>query len=182
MNGDVIAFLIDRINRCDVLYVSGKHPRCFDRNKRVIAVYFHAKRCSCVCNLCADGAQSDNTKLFAADLMTGKFLFRLLHIFGDIFIVLLLLAPVDAADYVSGSQQHASQHQLFDTVCIGARCIEYDNTSLRTLVKRNVVDARSGTCNGTQSLRKFQIMHGSTADQNALCLRQVVSHLIIFGQ
>ena len=85
----------------------------------------------CIRDLHADGAQSDNTKLFAADLMTGKFLFRLLHIFGDIFIVLLLLAPVDAADYVSGSQQHASQHQLFDTVCIGARCIEYDNTSLR---------------------------------------------------
>ena len=180
MNGDVIAFLIDRINRCDVLYVSGKHPRCFDRNKRVIAVYFHAKRCSCVCNLCADGAQSDNTKLFAADLMTGKFLFRLLHIFGDIFIVLLLLAPVDAADYVSGSQQHASQHQLFDTVCIGARCIEYYHTFFCTVLYRNIVDTCTCTCDYLHTLRKLHVMHFCTSYKDCITLLQIFAFLIFF--
>ena len=50
----------------------------------------------------ADRAQTDHAQLLALDLMSGKCLLALLHGLGDVGVILILLAPPDAAHDIPG--------------------------------------------------------------------------------
>ena len=58
-------------------------------------------------------------------------------------------APFDTSDNISGSQEQTRENKLLYTVLICARCIEYDDAFLRTLVERDIVDSGSGSGDGS---------------------------------
>ena len=55
----------------------------------------------CVCDFDTDRTKSDDTKLLALNLCTGKFLLFLLGSLGNILITLIRDHPVNTADDIS---------------------------------------------------------------------------------
>ena len=100
----------------------------------------------CICHKLADGTKADDTEFLSADLTAGKFLFLFFCRFCDVAVFFVTLHPFDTACDITGCQQHAGKHELFDTVCICTRCIEYDDTFFCAFVQRDIVDSGTGSC------------------------------------
>ena len=49
----------------------------------------------------ADGAETDNSELFAADFIAGELFLFFFHSLGKVFCILLTLQPFDSADDIS---------------------------------------------------------------------------------
>ena len=178
MDGDIITFLENDVRVGDMLYIPGQSPGRVDGNIRVVSVYLHSQMGGCVGNLRPDGAQADNSQLLALNLAASKCLLALLCILGDVVILRIGLAPLDTAHDIAGCHEHACDHQLLYAVGIGSRCIKYNDALLGAGVQRNIVDTCSRTAHCQQVLRKFHIMHGSTAHQDGVSISCLVCHLI----
>ena len=179
MDCDVITVFVDRIHIHNVLYRSGQHPRRIYGDKRIIAVNFHSESRSSVRNLTADRTETDDAKLLALDLVSCKGLFAFLHLLADIFFPSMFSAPFDTSDNISGSQEQTRENKLFYTVLICARCIEYDDAFLRTLVERDIVDSGSGSGNGLESSREFCLVERRTADQDSFRVLNIIYKFIV---
>ena len=179
MNSDVIALLVDRVDVHDVLYGAGQHPCRVDGDERVVSVYFHSESCSRIRYLAADRAESDDTELFALDLISCKGFLALFHLLCDIFLTCMLSAPFHAADDVSGCQEQACKYKLFYTVLICTWCVEYNDSLFRALIERDVVDSGSGSRDRLKSLREFCLMKGCAADHDSFRIFDVIYKCII---
>ena len=84
----------------------------------------------------------------------------LLRSLGNIGIASGGFDPVDAADHVSGSQQHTRQHQLLDAVGIGSGGVEHHHALLRAFVKRDIVHARACPGHSQKAGGDLYLMHG----------------------
>ena len=164
MNSDVIAVFIDRIHIHDMFYGAGQHPCGVDGDKRVVAVNFHSEGCGSVRYLTADGTETDDSELFALDLVSGKGLFALLHLLADVLFACMFSAPLDTADNIPGGQEQACKHKFLYTVLVRARCVEYNDTFLRALIKRDIVDSGSGSGDSLESSREFCLVERRAAD------------------
>ena len=179
MDSDVIAVFVDRIHIHNVLYRSGQHPRRIYGDKRVIAVNFHSESSSSVRNLTADRTETDDAKLLALDLVSCKGLFAFLHLLADIFFPGMFSAPFDTSDNISGSQEQTRENKLLYTVLICARCIEYDDAFLRTLVERDIVDSGSCSGDGLESSREFCLVKRRAADQDSFRVLNIIYKFIV---
>ena len=179
MDCDVIALFVDRIHVHNVLYRSGQHPRRIYGDKRIIAVNFHSESSGSVRDLTADRTKTDDAKLFAPNLVSGKGFFALLHLLADIFFPGMFSAPLDTSDNISGSQEQTRENKLLYTVLICARCIEYDDAFLRTLVERDIVDSGSCSGDGLESSREFCLVKRRAADQDSFRVLHIIYKFIV---
>ena len=88
-------------------------------------------------------------------------------------------APPDTTDNVSGCQEQACENKLLYTVLICARCIEYDDAFLRTLVERDIVDSGSGSGDGLESSREFCLVERRAADQDSFRILNIIYKFIV---
>ena len=179
MNGDVVTLKINLVNIGSVVYISGKLPCCFYRNKRVITVYFHAKGNSCICYQNTDGSKTDDTQFLSFDLTARKLFLLLLGKLLNLFVLTLRLYPVNTSYNISGCQQKSRDHQLFYTICIGTRCIEDCNTLLRAFSKRNIIYSCSCSSDHAELLRQVHVMHDSTSYQHCIRILNFICFCII---
>ena len=180
MDGDIIAGTVDIFHVLDMMNVTGQIPCRIDRNVRIVSVYFHAKMGCCICYKLTDRAKSDDTELLSADLTAGKFLFLFFCCLCNVAVFFVALHPLNTACNIAGCKQHAGKHQLFDAICIGSRCVEYNDTLLCAVGKRNVVDTGSCSCYGKEALRQLHAVHGCTSDENRIGSLQALGLLIVF--
>ena len=180
MDSDVIAGAVDIFHVLDVMNVAGQVPCCIDRNVWIVSVYFHTKMGGCICHKLADGTKADDTEFLSADLTAGKFLFLFFCCLCDVAVFFVALHPFDTACDITGCQQHTGKYKLFDTICIGSRCIEDHDTLLCAVGKRNVVDAGSCSCYSEEALRQLHAVHGCTSDENRIGSLQTLGLLIVF--
>ena len=88
-------------------------------------------------------------------------------------------APFDTSDNISGSQEQTRENKLLYTVLICARCIEYDDAFLRTLVERDIVDSGSGSGDGLESSREFCLVKRRAADQDSFRVLNIIYKFIV---
>ena len=174
MNGDDIALFINFLHIQYMLYIPAQIPGRIHRHIRIITIHFHSQMFGHICHLDTDSPQADDTKLLTLNLGTCKVFLGLLRIFRDILIGHIFLHPFNTSRYITGCQQHTCYHKFFHTIRISTRCIKNHNTFLGTLIQWNIIDARSCTRNGNQTLRQFHIMHRRTSDQDAIGLRHIL--------
>ena len=170
MDGDVIALAVDLIQRFAVFDGSGQVPCCINGDERVISVDFHSKMCCRVCNHGSNRTKSDNTQFLTADLTSCKLFFLFLSQFVDVFFVFFMCYPLNTSNDITRSKEHSCKNKFLNTICICARCIEYYDTVLCTLLNRNVVDTCACTCDNLDILRDLHIMHLGTSYQNCICI------------
>ena len=182
MDRDIIAHIIDVLDADHMVDAAGQMPRGVNRDIGVVAVDLHTQIDRCVGDLYADGAQSDDAELFALQLRTGKSLLLFLGDLCDVLVVPVGAHPVDTFHDVTGGQEHTGKDKLLDAVSVGTGSIEHDDTLLRALVNRDIVDtcARAGDRKGL--VGEFHSVHGSTSDQNSVCLLYVVGELVLIGE
>ena len=179
MDSDVITVFVDRVHVHDMFYGARQHPCGVDGDKRVIPVNFHSESRGSVCDLTADRTETDDAELLALDLVSCKGLFAFLHLLADIFFPGMFSAPFDTSDNISGSQEQTRENKLLYTVLICARCIEYDDAFLRTLVERDIVDSGSGSGDGLESSREFCLVKRRAADQDSFCVLNIIYKFIV---
>ena len=69
-----------------------------------------------------------------------------------------------------------------DAIGVGTGSIKYYDTLFRTFIQRNVVDSGTGSRYCQQVFRQIHLMHGSTANQNALCVIHIIGYFIVCCQ
>ena len=179
MDCNVITVFVDRVHVHDMFYGARQHPCGVDGDKRVIPVNFHSESRGSVCDLTADRTETDDAELLALDLVSCKGLFAFLHLLADIFFPSMFSAPFDTSDNISGSQEQTRENKLLYTVLICARCVEYDDALLRTLVERDIVDSGSGSGDGLESSREFCLVKRRAADQDSFCVLNIIYKFIV---
>ena len=179
MDGDVIAFAID-IGKVGNMLNCWQHlPGSIDGNEQIVTHDLHAETERCVRNFSADRTKAENTERLAFDLAPSELLLRLFSGLTDHRILSVLLAPFDTAHDATACEQHAAQHELLHRISIRAWCIEHNDAFFGTTLERDVVYARTSTCDREQILRELHIEHACTAHENTLCSFNVVSEFII---
>ena len=134
MKGNIITLFENIFHIGDMFDLSGKLPCGIYRNIWIISVYFHTKINRSVGNHCSDGSQTDDTEFLSFDLAAGKLFFLFFCQFSNIFVIFFLFYPFHTAYDITGCKEHAGDYHFFDTVCVGSRCIEYDDTLLCTIL------------------------------------------------
>ena len=147
---------------------AGEVPGGIDGHIRIVAVDVHAETGGRVRDTHADGAQADDAELFALDLDAGELLLLFLHALGDVRIVPVGADPVHAFHDIAAGKQHAGKNQLAHAVCVGAGGVEDHDSSFCTLLKRNIVDARTGSGDGIEVVAEIHVVHGGASDQNSV--------------
>ena len=145
----------------------------------IISVNIHAHMYCSICNKYTDGSQSDNTELLAWNLCSCKVLFLLLGCLCNILIVLVCKTPVDTSNDISWCIKHSGKHKLLNTVCIGSRCVEYNDSLLGTLVKRNIVYSCTCSCHSKHLVTKLHVMHSGTSYKCCICILNIINLFII---
>ena len=161
---------------------SGKSPCRINRHIRIISIHIHAKVCRCIGNQNSDCSKTDHSKFLSFQLTACKCFLRLFCVFGNIAVFFIFLYPANTANDISGCEQHACQHQFFNSVCVCTRCIKYNNTFFCASLQWNVIHAGSGSCHCFQIFWKFHLMHNSASDQNRICFFRLVYRCIFFCQ
>ena len=182
MDGNIIAYGIQLFIGLHHRDVTGHVQGMLHRQIWITSIYIHTETVRRICHLYANGSQTDDPKLLSFDLSPGKSLFRLLSRLCYTSVAFVLLAPLDTARNVTGSQQHRSDHKLLYPIGIGSRRIEYDDSLIGTFFQRDIVDTRTRPGDGKQMLWQIHIMHDGTPYQNRLRLRHSICHLIIICQ
>ena len=182
MDGDIVALLVNFVHAGDVLHIPVQHPGGVHRYVGVVAVDFHTQGSGRVGHLGSDGAQADNAQLLTLDLTAREGFLALLSGLGNVLVVRVAPAPLDAPDQIPGGDQHAGQHHFLHAVGICPGGVEHHDALLGAGVQGNVVDSGSGSGHGQQTLRQLHLMHVGAAHQNALRLPNAVGHHVVLGQ
>ena len=182
VNGDKITLAVNLLIGFHKSDVPGHIQRIIHGKIWVASIYFHSKTVCRICHQHTDGSKTDNTKFFTGDLGSGKCLLRLFRCLGDISILFIVFHPLDTTDDIAGSKDHRCYNQLFYTIGISSRCIEYDDSLFRTLLQRNIVDAGAGSRHGGQVIRQLHIVHGGASHQHSLCCIYILHNLIFIIQ
>ena len=88
-------------------------------------------------------------------------------------------APLDTSDNISGSQEQTRENKLFYTVFVCARCVKYNDSFLRALIQRNIVDPGSGSRDSLESFWKLCLVERCTADQDSFRALNIIYKLIV---
>ena len=168
MDGDVVARAEDVFQIGDVVNGAGNLPCGAHGNERIVAVYVHAQLNGGVGNLGAYRAQADNAQLLALDLLAGELLLGLFGRLGDVLVVGIFTAPIDASQDVAAAQKKCAQDDLLNGVGIGARGVEHHDAFIGAAIERDVVHAGASAGNGAKTGRELHVVHGSAANKNAL--------------
>ena len=182
MDGDVITVAVNLVDVSDVTNAAGKTPCCLNGDERIVTEDFHTEVYSCICNHNTDGTETDDTQFFSINLIAGELLLLFLHLFSQIFCALLLFKPLNSAYDVAGRKKHTCYDKLLDTVCIGTRCIEYNNSLFRAFIERDVVYACTCAGDRDESIRQFHVLHIGTSDENSISFRDRVSFFKVIWQ
>ena len=142
-------------------------------------IYIHSQLSGGIGQRTADGTKADNAQFFVTDLMTRKLGLALLYQFCHIRTVFDGLYPVDTADNVTAGKEHTAESCFLNAVRICAGSVEYNNTLLSTLVKRNVVDTCAGSCNRLQVVAELHIVHDSGTNHDRVGIFDILGNRII---
>ena len=182
MDRDIITDIVNILDTDHMVDAAGQVPCGINRDIGIVAIDLHAQIDRCVGDLYADGAQADDAQLLALKFRSGKSLLLFLCNLCDVLVVPVGAHPVDAFHDITGSQEHTGKDKLLDAVCVGTGGIEYDDTLLRALVDRDIVDTctRAGDRKGL--VGEVHSVHGGASDQNAVCLLYVFGELVLIGK
>ena len=168
MDGDVIAHLI---NGLEIHNLDGgiQHQRVLHGQIGVVAIDVHAQLYGGICHLYTDRTQTDDAQVLAHDLGADELALALLY---QLFHIAVRLGesgnPLNAADYVTGSQHQCADYQLLDGVGVGAGGVEHHDTGFGALVQRNVVGTGTGAGNGAEVGAECHLVHVGGTNQNAV--------------
>ena len=163
-----------------MMNTSGKSPCRIYRHIWIVSIYIHAKMCCSICHKHTDCSKTDNSKFLSLQFLSSKCFFRLFGIFGYVSILFILLHPVDAANDISGCQQHTGDYQFFYSICISSRCIKYNNSLFRTFLKRDIIHTCTGSCDCFQICCKFHFVHCRTSYQDRISRLRCAYRCIVF--
>ena len=151
---------------------AGDFPCGTYRNERIVAVYVHAQLNCGVGNFGANSTQADNAQLLALDFLASKLLLCLFSGLGDVFVIRILAAPFNAAQNVTAAQQKCAKHDFLNCIGVCTRGVEDHDAFVSATIERDVVHASARARNSAKTSGEFHIMHGGTANKNALCFIQ----------
>ena len=171
---DEIACAVDRLDVLAVLDCVIEIPCGIDRKVGIVSIDLHAERDGGVRDLLPNGAKANHAKLLARYLGTCKSLLRLLSGLVDRRILNIGLHPLDAADNVTGSEQHGRDHKLLHAVCVRTGRIEYDNTLLCVFRVRYVVHTGACTSNGKQVVARGKFIHLCATYEHGIRCRKIL--------
>ena len=166
MDRDIVALIVDFIENRRVMHLLGEIPGRLHGKVRIIAIDLHAEVNGGIGDEYADRTEADNAEGLALDLTAGEVLLRLLGILLDGRNIGMLPDPLITADDVTARQHQTRDHQLLHGICIGTRGVEDDDALLSTAVERDVVDAGTGTSDGTECRREVHRLHIGGAHQH----------------
>ena len=134
-----------------------KAPCSVDRKEWVVTYNVHSKFNCCVCNLCTDGTETDNTKSLSLEFVADV-IFLSLFCESCNFCTLSCktVAELVCSDYRAAGHKEAEDYKFLYCICVCSRCVEYNNTLCCQILAWNVVNA--GTCTGN-SLNVFIKFH-----------------------
>ena len=105
MECDIIALAEDFIIIIDNIDVTRQADCILNAQVRVAAIYIHAEIMGSIGNQHANGAETNDTKLFSADFCAGKSFFRFFRRLGNRGIPFIFLNPARAASQIAGCHQ-----------------------------------------------------------------------------
>ena len=176
MNGDVVCLGKNIVQIGGVLDLTLDLQGGIDRQIRVVADNLHIQRNSRVGNAQTDCTQTDDAQRLACDFRTGEVGLAFFCECADLIAVSgQRLCPLIARQNLTGRHKQRAQNQLLDGVCVRTRRVEYDNTILRALFQRDVVDTGAGTCDALELLRKLDVVQLRRADQNRVVVLNILS-------
>ena len=181
MNGDVVAVCENLVQVGNVLDRAVELECAVNRQERVVAPYFHVERNGCVCDLDADGAETDDAELLARDFRACVGGLALFSGRADVRRALEGLYPVCALNDLAGREQQCADDQLLDGVRIRTRGVEYDDALLRAAVDRNVVDACACAGDALEVCRELHVMQLCGADENRVVVLEILRAGVLFG-
>ena len=167
MDRDIVTLIVDFIEDRRVMHLLREIPGRLHGEVRIIAIDLHPEIDGGIRDEYADRTEADDAEGLALDLTAGEVLFCLLGILLDGRDIGMLPDPLIAADDVTARQHQTRDHQLLHGICISTRGVEYDDALLGTAVERDVVDAGTGTSDGTERRRKVHRLHIGGAHQHA---------------
>ena len=182
MNGNVIALAVDLIKGFAVFDGSGKIPCSVNGNIWIIAVNLHSQMSGGIGNHGSNGSQTDDSKLFAADLAACKLLFLLLCKLINVFLVLLTGYPLNAAHNITGGKEHSRNYQFLYTVGIGSRSVKNNDSFFRAGINRNIVYTGAGAGNSLYRITKLHIMHLGASYKNSIRFIDIFCFSVILAE
>ena len=182
VHGDVLAPGAQVVKVVEAHDLAGELPGVLHGDVGVVAVDFHAQVDQGVCNLGAHVAQADDAHGATLDLLAHEGLLGGLGVHVGIRVLLVVAAPLDAAEHVAACHHEEADHELLHGVGVGAGGVEDDDALASEALDRDVVEAGAGACDGRDALGQRHLMHGGAADDDALGLRDVVDDLVAFAQ
>ena len=172
VDGDVIARAEDILKVGDVVNGAGDFPSSTYRNERIVAIYVHAQFNCSIGNFSTNSAQADNAQLLTLDFLASKLLLCLFRCLGDVFVIRIFAAPFDTAQNVTTAQQKRAKHDFLNSVSICTRGVEHHDAFIGATIERDVIHTSTCTGDSAKAGGEFHIVHGSTANKNALCFIQ----------
>jgi hypothetical protein len=101
-------------------------PGTSHRNARIIAHDVHSQRARGIGDQHADGAQTEHAQGAARQLETRELLlFRLDRLIEPLVVALQSARVIPRLADIARRDQHARQHQFFNGVGVGARCVKH---------------------------------------------------------
>ncbi len=129
----------------------------------------HAQFNSSVSNLDADSAQTNHAQRTAWQFKTNEFLFAVFDcLMHGMVVAVELFDEIQRLRNVSCGQQHAGQHEFFNSISVGAGSVEHWHAALRHLCNWNVVGACACTADGLDRRVDFDLVHVSRANQHGI--------------
>ena len=143
----------------------------------------HADGNGNICNQNTDSAQADNAEGLAGDFGTDELALALFDLFAHLVAGALEgLCPLNALDYLTGSEQQTGENQLLDRVGVGAGGVEHADALLGALVLGNIVGACAGSGDSEQVVAELHVVHGSGANQNRVGILHVVAAGVVVAE
>ena len=168
LHQNVVAQTEDGVQIGRVIDLAAEPPRRVHRQIGVVAPHVHAQILGGVCDLGADGSQTDDAKRFAHDLRADVGRLALLHLGGHVLVAGDGVDPGDAAHDVARGDQQRADGQLLDRLGVGPGRVENGDAGLGAALDRDVVRAHARARDGQQPAAERGVVQLCRADEKAV--------------
>ena len=180
MDGNEVALFIQFIYRLRMDNIPGQPPCRINGYVWIIAIDIHSQMHGRIGHQHADSSKSDDSQLLSFQFAACECFLGFFRLFYDVAVFFVFLHPVDAANDVSGSQQHSRDHQFLHAVGVSPRRIEYHNALFCAFIKRDIVHPRACSCYGLYFWSELHLMHVRASYKDGIRILRISSRRIIF--
>ena len=170
VQGDIVGLAEHFAQVRAVLNRAGQGPSVLHGDVGVIAQHLHAQSIAGVGYHDADGSKTDDAQGLAGNLGADELLLALFHQLGKVRVSGVFLRPGDALGHPAGGHEQGGDHQLLDSVGVGAGGVKDHHTLLGHLVQGDVVDAHAGAADAQKLVLNVHLVHVGAADDDGVRL------------